>query len=154
MSGEQMAQIILDAYETNNDVKEYFEFFLNPDIEKLTEKHLSVITRELNKSKWGYSKARTSVIKKAVKKYMGFNPGPEAVLEMLFLTLNRLGTAERYLNFKAPLLNYITFLTKQILQHADIYCLASEAMKRLNEELNSAAYTTYFKRHIEEAING
>ena len=33
----QLEQMVLDAYAARKETKEYFEFFLNPDVEKLTE---------------------------------------------------------------------------------------------------------------------
>lgn len=152
MSQEQIAQIVLDAYDANPEFKEYFDFFLEPDAEKLLEKHEKVIMKELSKIKWGYSKARTTVLKKAVKKFMGFNPGEEAILDMLFMTLNRLGITERYVNFKAPLMKYVVFITKQIIQYAELHQAVAETMARLQSEIDTTMYTVYFKRHITEGI--
>lgn len=153
LSHDQLLQIVLDAYDANTDFKEYFEFFLNPNVEKLLEGHDKVIVKELGRVKWGYSKARTSIIKKAVKKFMGFNPGPEAVLDMLFLTLKRLGVNERFLNFSKPQFNYVILLVRQIIRFAEASRLVSDAMNRLAEELESSQYTTYFKQHIRDAIS-
>ena len=151
MSHQQMVQIVLDAYSSMPEFKEYFEFFLNPDVDKLLAKHDEIVKRELSRTKWGYSKAKTTVLKKAVKKFIGFNPGPEAVLNMLFLTLERLGAAERYLNFKEPLMNYCSYLSAQILSYADENQLAAEAISRLGEMAKSPQYTSYFKKYIRQA---
>ena len=151
---DQMVQLMLEAYETNAAIKEYLEFFLNPDVEALLEKHQKAIMKELNRSRWGYSKARVSLIKKAVKHFMGFNPGVEAVLDMLFLTLSSVGMAERYLNFKETQMNYVSFLTRQILQTAESNACFAPVMSRLEAELEKTNYTRYFKQYVSEGIAG
>ena len=154
MDREQLAQIILDAYEVNNDFKAYFEFFLNPDVESLLEKHERTIMKEISRVKWGNSKARTSVIKKEVKRFMGFNPGPEAILNMLFLTLGRVAVGERFINYKETQLNYITFLTKQIMEFAESNCLVSEALKRLSSDiLESPFITVHVKNYVRKGLS-
>ena len=35
----QLEQMILDAYAARKEIKEYFDFFLNPDVDKLIEKY-------------------------------------------------------------------------------------------------------------------
>ena len=152
MTHEQVVQIMLDAYDANPEFKEYFEFFLNPNVERLMEKHDKVLVKELNRIKWGYSNARSSVIKKSVKKFIGFNPGPEAVRDMLFLTLKRLGQCERYTNFKEPLMNYVTFVAKQIVQHAEKNEMFGETIIMLADEAKNPFYTPYFKEYISAAM--
>ena len=67
MSQEQLVQIIIDAYDARQETKEYFEFFLNPDVEKLFDKFRKDVMKEFNRTKWGRSKARVIVIKRQVK---------------------------------------------------------------------------------------
>lgn len=152
MTNEQLIQIILDSYDANPEFKEYYEYFLNPDERKLIEKHDNVVSKELGKSKWNYSKARVTVIKNAVKKFIGYNPGPEAVMNMLFLTLRRLGLAERCVDFKTSHLNYIIALVKQIIKYGEEHEMALQTAQRLQEEINYPYYTQYFKQHIQEGL--
>lgn len=44
MNAEQLATVILDAYDNSNDFKIYFEYWLNPDPEKLAEKAKAKLT--------------------------------------------------------------------------------------------------------------
>lgn len=152
LTHEQIIQIIADAYDSSPEFKEYFEFFLNPDIKKLMEKSDKAIMKELGRVKWGYSKFRITVIKKIIKKFIGFNPGPEAVLDMLFMTLNRLALTERYTNFMDSQLKYVEALTRQIVHYAEEHELISDTMVRLNDEINCTQYTIYFRRFIAKGI--
>lgn len=71
---DQLIELILDLYTARKEVKEYFNFFLNPDSEKLFEKYRKAIDKEFNRTKWGRSKARISVIKKLLKEFESFQP--------------------------------------------------------------------------------
>lgn len=152
MSPEQLQAIILDAYDARTEFKEYFEFFLKPDINKLLEKHRAKLVKELNRTRWGRSKARVSVIKKAVKEFIGFRPGPEAVLDMLFLTLHLLGTTERYVDMADTQIKYIKALATQIVDYADENEMASLALGRISDMLQSGVYSNYFGRMVSESI--
>lgn len=152
MSADQLRDIILDAYDARTEFKEYFEFFLNPDTGRLIEKHRNRLVKELNRTHWGRSKARVSVIKKAVKEFIGFRPDPEAVLDMMFLTLHLIGTTERYINIIDTHVKYIKALTLQIIDYADDNEMASEAIDRIGNMLNSGIYSDYFVRIVRESI--
>lgn len=152
MSAEQLQEIILDAYDARLEFKEYFEFFLKPDVGRLLEKHRARLVKELARTHWGRSKARVSVIKKAVKEFIGFRPGSEAVLDMLFLTLHLIGTTERYIDIVDTQIKYIKALTIQIIDFADDNEMASFAAERISNMLGSGIYSDYFGRIVSESI--
>lgn len=152
MTTDQLRAIILDAYDARTEFKDYFEFFLNPDVDRLLEKHRTKIVKEVYRTKWGKSKARVSVLKKAVKEFIGYRPGPEAVLDMLFLTLHLLGTAERYIDMGSTQIKYIKDLSGQIIEYADNNQVASIAIERIGNMLHSGIYSNYFARVVGESI--
>lgn len=152
MSHEQLEQIILDAYDARSEIKEYFEFFLNPDIEKLMEKHKKNVYKELMRTKWGTSKARVSVIKQSVKNFIGLNPGVDAVLDMLFMTLEMMCLTERLVDLTPTQDRYITALVHQILKIADSHEIVAQTMERLQNFVSKGAYTTKIKRLLRESI--
>lgn len=154
MDHEQLEQIILDAYDARAEIKEYFEFFLNPDVGKLLEKHKARLVKELNRTRWGRSKARVTIIKRAVKDFMGFAPGAEAEFDMLFQTLDLLGTAERYVDFTPQLMRYVEFLARQIVAHADDRGVFSDIKPRLDAAIVNPNYSNYFRRTLREALEG
>lgn len=88
MEAPQLREMILEAYSARKEIKEYFEFFLNPDIEHLLDKYQTIILKELRRTKRGsYSKARISFIRKQIKEFSSFQPGYEALLDIRFFTL-------------------------------------------------------------------
>ena len=153
LSHDQLVQVVMDAYNANKEFKEYFNFFLNPDVKKLHEKHVETVAKEIRRSKYSYSKMRVTVVKNAVKRFMGFNPGPEAVLEMLLATLWQVGVGERYLNFNESQIRYATTLTQQIMRYADEHQMASTAIERLAAIANHSGLTVYFRDHVRDGLS-
>ncbi len=148
MSQEQLVQIIIDAYESRPEIKEYFEFFLNPDVEKLFEKFRKEIVKELHRTKWGLSKARVMVIKRHVKNFESMNPGPEAVMDMLFFTLNNTCIVDSFAQLTPALQNYILTLVARIKELADKYETVSQTM----EQLIAMQSDTIFTRHVRNIL--
>ncbi|MDO4320557.1 MAG: DUF6155 family protein [Bacteroidales bacterium] len=152
MSREQLEQIIIDAYDARREIKEYFEFFLNPDVEKLLEKHLTIVTKELSRVKWGRSRARVSNIKKAVKDFMGFAPGPEAGLDMMMQTLIRVAKVERFVTYTATQERYAASLIKDIVSFGDTHQMADVVMARIGELLQNEQIRPAFRRFLADNI--
>lgn len=98
-SAEQLTDLILAAYDSSKAAKEYFEFFINPDADALLEKQEAIIDKELNKSKHGRSKARTTIIKGAIKQLSDWGVGYEYVLKLTFSAIFRLTAMERFYVF-------------------------------------------------------
>lgn len=153
MTHEQLVQIVLDAYDARKETKEYFEFFLNPDIEKIVEQHKKLIVKELNRTKWGASKARVSVIKRAVKDFESLNPGTDAVIDMYFLTLQYLCIAERHINFTPIQENYVSTLSKQIVKYADHHEIVAQTMPRLQKIIDNNMFTHRIRHFIQSGID-
>ncbi|HRF67896.1 MAG TPA: DUF6155 family protein [Muribaculum sp.] len=85
---DQIATVLLELYDARKDAREYLEYYVNPDENKMLEKYKSVIAKEFFPSK-GRPRARTSVCKKAVKEFITLHPGPGLVVELrLFLLEN------------------------------------------------------------------
>ncbi len=85
---DQIATVLLELYDARKDAREYLEYYVNPDENKMLEKYKAVITKEFFPSK-GRPRGRTSVCKKAVKEFITLHPGPRLVVELrLFLLEN------------------------------------------------------------------
>ena len=46
-TSEQLVEVIMNAYGSSKEARDYFEFFLNPDPERLMEKKLAVLDKEM-----------------------------------------------------------------------------------------------------------
>lgn len=134
-TAEELREMILDLYAARKEVKEYFEFYMNPDIEKLNEKYFKVINKELQRTKWGYSKARVTKIKKAIKDFDSFSPGYEAQIDFRIAVLRLLCLTETYNRFTPPQLFLITILMVECLDIADRNMILDSIMNKLRLNL-------------------
>lgn len=138
MDREQMIEIILDLYSNRPEAKEYFEFFLNPDIAKLREKVIVKAQKELARTKRGsYSRMRISKIKSLDRYFSSFNPGSEEVLDMKFRLFN-LCVLQSYHVYYTPAINKsITLLLADLIKFADSAGLFTPLMTKLRTYLTN-----------------
>jgi hypothetical protein len=84
---EQLIEQVLDLYDNNKAVKEFYEFYLNPLNEKeLFEKYKAIIIHEFYpKGKYSDPKMRFSVCKKAIADFRALKPSTELLAELMFV---------------------------------------------------------------------
>lgn len=126
--------MILDIYSLRKDAKEYFEYYLNPDVEKLYKKYEEIIFKELKRVKrraWHKEcAARPSVIKKAIKEFDSFGSGKEWTVKLMF------STVENALHISAETLTTV--------KYAEALCkILQDCMLTANE---CGCFTTYADR--------
>lgn len=148
MSREQLIDIILSAYDARKETKEYFEFFLNPDVTAMMSKCEDVIIKECNKSRrGGYAKFRISAIKRLLKDFQGLNPGVEYVLKMMLIAIHHMVwmTARLYISDKQydSIIKYIS----DTLTYADRNSLYQPAVTTLLELANREQFQGRYIRH-------
>lgn len=83
MSREQLQEMILDIYSARKDAKEYFEFYLNPDVNALLAKYRTAIYKEFERTRRGRSTARISRIKKAIRQFDSFSAGASYTITLI-----------------------------------------------------------------------
>lgn len=150
MTREQLEQIILDAYDASKETKAYFEFFLNPDVARLRDRLLDVVCRELRRQKWSYCKARVTVLKKAVRDFASYKPGPQEVIAFMADVLEQIGVADRFLNLSGPQERFADWLGAEIIACGDANFCADLAVDRLNRIINTPEFRVYFRRAVSE----
>ncbi len=80
---EQLVKHILDLYDKNKAVKEFYEFFLNPRSEReLLDKYKKIIYKEfgMNSPTPGL---KFSVAKRAISDFKNLQPSPEALCDLM-----------------------------------------------------------------------
>lgn len=90
LTKEQLIEQVLDLYKKYKPVKEYYDFYLDPNEEKQLEKYKKIITNEFYPNR-GEPKMRFSVAKKAISDFKTLNPSP-LLLADLHLLLPELAT--------------------------------------------------------------
>lgn len=72
---DQLLELVLESYDASKEVKTYFDYFINPDVNKLYTRYSEAIIKELHRGKRTKSRARTSVVKRLLKEFASFHPG-------------------------------------------------------------------------------
>ena len=81
---EQLVEQIMDLYKKYKPVREYYDFYLNPNEKELFEKYREIITTEFY-PKRGEPKMRFSVAKKAIADFKVLNPSPLLLADLLLV---------------------------------------------------------------------
>ncbi|CAH0268989.1 DUF6155 family protein [Chryseobacterium sp. Bi04] len=87
LTKEQIIEQLLDLYEKNKAVKEFYQFYLNPTNEKeLADKYKKLIRKEFNVENPMRSTEKFSVAKRAISDFKNLQPSPESLADvMLYL---------------------------------------------------------------------
>lgn len=154
MDREQLVGLLLEAYDARKETKEYFEFFLNPDVEKLTDKFRKLIAKEFAREKRRYCRARISNVKGALRDYASFQPGDEQVLDLYLWTVRLAMATEKRVDFTEALIKSVAGLLQAAVAFADKALLADRAIAAVDAILaDSAAGTIYFRRALSNHLH-
>lgn len=87
LTKDQLVEQILDLYDKNKAVKEFYDFYLNPMNEKaLVEKYKKIIRKEFNVKHPERGGEKFSVAKRAISDFRSLQPPPDALADvMLYL---------------------------------------------------------------------
>lgn len=84
LTKEQMIELVLDMYEHSKPVREYLDYYLNPNEKELMEKYRAIILKEFALEwKTKEPQLRFSVAKKAISEFKSFKPDPKYVADLM-----------------------------------------------------------------------
>lgn len=152
MTDDQLRQIIIDAYEARPETKEYFDFFVNPDVDKLMDKFQTKLHKEFGRTKWGRSKARTTVIKRAVNDVVTLNPGPTVIINTLLYALSELALTDKYVELNDAQKKLGVKLLSQIIEQADKAQIFAETAPLIQNFLRDPRHRPSFMRYLADNI--
>lgn len=150
----QLVEVILEAYDARPEIKEYFEYYLNPDVGKLTNKCMWVVERELSRSKRRHSKARVSVLNRTVRFYKSFLPGADNEVKFILAIIKQMGIAELSVDFTDTQWNLVPKLVRLALSTADEAGIIDLAVNPLAVMIDTkyGHNRAYFKRVLSDAV--
>lgn len=138
MDRSQLVEIILDLYSNRPEAKEYFEFFLYPDIAKLRDKVIVKAQKEIARTKRGsYSRMRISKIKALDRYFASFNPGSDEVLDMKFRLFNLCVLQSYYVYYTPQINKSVAMLVNDMLKFADTAGIFTSLMTKLRTYLTN-----------------
>ena len=150
---EQLVQLLLDVYDVQVLPKEYFEFFINPDMPKLYEKFRLGIEKELKRGKYNRSRTRVSYIKKAIKTFGCFGPEPETMSNLMAYSVLSMAMNERYYYMTDTQLRGIDALAVMMLDYGDKHGAFDYALGKLQRGLDSGALSRLMTERLTALIN-
>lgn len=82
----ELRELLLDVYSKSKEAKELLDFFAEPDIDKKLETYRTALTKEARRyTRRAYS-PRIVKLRSAIKRFKVFEPGSEAVAELMVHT--------------------------------------------------------------------
>lgn len=150
---EQLEAMILEAYDARKEIKQYFDYFINPDVEKLTDKYMREISGEFSRSKRGYTKARITNIRRLYKEFQGYHPGFDKEIELLMHVITIALQCERQYYFPDTLIRGIRSIVILTVEIADRNLVADKVLAQLAEILSQERYgTKHFRSYLYKAL--
>ena len=147
-TSEQLVEVILNAYDSSKEAKAYFEFFLNPDPEKLYNSKVDIIAKELNRTKRGYCRARISYIRAAIRDFEAYGMGAEMVSRLMYDALCMLTGVYANTRYPDTLINGTIKLARDYIIYADRNSMAADALANINKLSKSNLGTPRFRSII------
>ncbi len=149
---EQLVQLILDVYSARKEAKAYFDFFVNPDVEALTEKYKKALFKEMNRGKYRDSKARISKIKQLLKEFASYGVDAEARIDLSMYVLDLSLETERRLYFSKTLYSGMQAILEEVAELGDKNQIFDKVMNRINELLSGRKGTKYYTNFLRRSI--
>ena len=153
LSREDLQAVILDLYASRKEAKAWLDFFVNPDLEALTDKYRFEIDREMSRGKYGKSTARISRVRSSIREYASFGVDAEAVIDIMLYALKAGLRNERLKYVSKTYMNGMVRLASDILKVGDRRTIFDTAFRGLEEALNGSYgylnFVNYIRREID-----
>ena len=149
---EQLRELILDIYEAKCDSRYYLDFFVNPDINTRLEAAKAAIGKELRRGSRGVSKARISVVKKAIASITCLQPGPEECVEIMKYGVVSLCLTAHVFSFKEGLVKSTAKLLNDTLAYADRNQLLGSCLTTIERAINELPSPFYRRSTLKQAL--
>ena len=151
---DQLIDVILTAYSSSKPIKEYFDFFADPDIDRLCDRHKAEITKEILRGKYRKSTARISRLRSTLRHFESFNPGPERVRDLRLWTIAALIDQEMHKEYSDTLINGTLRLLNDTILYSDrnlIFDTTISAVNDLLKERNdrSRYFRKFLRNHLQ-----
>ena len=149
---DQLSQLILDAYSARKEIKAFFDFFAEPDVQALYNKYSVTIHRELSRGKHRYSTARMSRIRAAIKEFSSYGVEPEIVIDLAVFAIRTALIVKKIKYTKPPFDKGIVTIANDILKLGDKEGIFSTAHNKLNQALDGSEGSRWTVNNIRQNI--
>lgn len=86
----ELRELLIDVYTKSKEARELLDFFAEPDIEKKSELYRAALTKEARRYTRRAYHPRIGRLRSTIKKFKTFEPGNEAVADLMVHTMSEL----------------------------------------------------------------
>lgn len=155
---EQLIELIADLYKAKNiSAREYLEFMIRPDEDKLYRRSLETIAREASRIKRGYGRFRGTKIKLELHRFDAFGTSSELRIELRVATLRFLCSVSREYTFGNPQCNFVKWLLSDTMTLADRNLLLPKYLPLIASAISAGGRIWYNKGlfdELQQTFNG
>lgn len=156
LDADQLRELLVEVYEARKEAKEYLDFFINPDIDKMMEKYKTAANKEIGRVTRHRARPRVTRLRKLIKDFSGFNPGAEYEAELMTYII------EQFCSIGAD--NWIKESTQQsmakhvgsTLVFIDRHGIVNDYLPRITKAIENMKpvnfYCSGFKRLLRETV--
>lgn len=153
LTKEQLVEVILGVYKVSKEAKEYFEYFIDPQPEKLFDANLNLIHKEFNRTKYGrISKARISKIRAILRNFILLEPGFELVERLYIATFELAANARKLLSFPPALIHGVCRLAVDLLKLANQNDCFTQVYNEFQGLIGSPHFPLTLRKELDQTV--
>lgn len=153
LDNQQLTQLILDAYSARKEIKAYFDFFTDPDVDALYEKYALAIHKEMLRGKYGRSTARMSRVRSTIKEFASFGVDHEIVMDLMCYALSTALTVKMTKYTKSTFDKGMLTIAGDVLRLGDKQGLFTTALSKLERTLDGTQGSRRTVSHLRAELS-
>lgn len=156
MPREAIVEMLMEAYSARKEIKEYLDFFAEPDVERLECRYRQAISKEFDRiGRGGNCKAKVTVLRRLLREFASYRPGTEAVIGLDEFFLRTALEAERVVNFSESQMRCVAAVMRHMVETAELALCIDAVMPRLLAVLaDETRGSRYFRRYLRQELDG
>lgn len=152
LDADQLRELLMDIYNAKCDSRYYLDFFVDPDINVRLDAAKAAIGKELRRGSRGVSKARISVVKKAITSITCLQPGAEDCVEIMKYAVVSLCLSAHIFIFREGLVKSTAKLLNDTLVYADRNQLLGSCLPVIERTINELPSPFYRRSVLKETL--
>lgn len=85
LAAPRLRDLIVELYDARKEAREYLDFFVDPDIDKMRTRYRAAVIKEMSRVVRRHARPRMTRIRKLLKDFASFNAGDEYLGELMVL---------------------------------------------------------------------
>lgn len=137
MPREETAELLLKLYSARKEAKEFLDFFIDPDVRKITDKAQTAIKNEVWREVKHKAALRITRIRKTVKWFDSFDPGIEEQLKLRLFAIGQICSRNAKTIFSDATSRGVITLVVETLRLADKNFMSASVVDEIVKHVKS-----------------